>query len=332
MDTPGIISDYIGKINSATGSVVSACLIVAPILFMLRLGWTLFMGIAFGQNGQWDMRDIAIAILKVIFITVYISVMSNITMGLQDFCNLVSGSGYMDKLAAAKFDKLMADDPAWYDYIASFFNFFIEFFKSTGIAIVRILLSYVQLILGGFLYVIGPIALTVSIIAGDGMLKRWFASFITVNFWTLTMNLLDVIQDAIGYDNLSASIIFSLGFVIMYMMVPRLTTLYIGSSGATSIPSKLLGAATSIVALNKFSQMSKNKEQAGKGADASKGAGGASPAAAMQGAGAGGGAGSSGAAAGAAGGPAGMALGAMFKAASAGVKKFSNTIKTQEEQ
>ncbi|GAB3842990.1 conjugal transfer protein TraG [Hymenobacter jeollabukensis] len=144
----------------------------------------------------------------------------------------------------------------------SLLNLLTELFTTTTVALIRQLLVLVRQYVVAFLYVSGPIAICLSALPPFAQLgKQWLQNFMAVQFWSLTYSLLDTIyanyaatRPATGnvllptgmtsgdYGNDLTYLINSIGFVILYCMVPWLTSFLIGSSAVQGFVGMFSGA------------------------------------------------------------------------------------------
>ena len=133
-------------------------------------------------------------------------------------------------------------------------------FTATTVLIVREIMTFIQQFILGFLYVSGPIAMTLSVIPAFGQLAmKWLQNFIAVQMWGLTFVLLDTMygffaatQQVAGglfasgpaqSVNDSKFMLMSAAFVLLYIMVPYLSSLFIGSSAAQGFAGHMAGMA-----------------------------------------------------------------------------------------
>lgn len=141
----------------------------------------------------------------------------------------------------------------------------LELATGTIAQLVQVCMLFIQAFLAGFLFVVGPIAFTLSMLPGwGGVMKSWFQSFLSVNLWTVTFAIINKLfaQYSAAMAALAATKITTVDqyfaayasdgqyqvaciiFIIMYLMVPYMTSLIVGSSAAQSF----VGAAAGLVA------------------------------------------------------------------------------------
>ena len=144
----------------------------------------------------------------------------------------------------------------------SLLNLLTELFTTTTVVLIRQVLVMVRQYIVAFLYVSGPIAICLSALPPFAQLgKQWLQNFMAVQFWSLTYSLLDTIyanyaatRPSTGnvllptgmtpsdYANDVTYLINSIGFVILYCMVPWLTSFLIGSSAVQGFVGMFSGA------------------------------------------------------------------------------------------
>lgn len=156
---------------------------------------------------------------------------------------------------------------SFFDKLTNFslLNLLTEFFTTTTVALIRQILVLVRQYIVAFLYVSGPIAICLSALPPFAQLgKQWLQNFMAVQFWSLTYSLLDTIyanyaatRPATGnvlfptgltptdYGNDLTYLVNSIAFVILYLMVPWLTSFLIGSSTVQSFAGMMGGAVAS---------------------------------------------------------------------------------------
>lgn len=142
-------------------------------------------------------------------------------------------------------------------------SFLSKMLTEATITLVRTVMLYVRMFILGFLFISGPLAIVLSIVPGfDGLLKNWLQNFVSVQMWSVTFALIDVLFKAYTTAALSNSgwlnllpggslasgrdqvyMISCLVFIILNLMVPYMTTLLIGGSAVSSFIGSVAGAA-----------------------------------------------------------------------------------------
>ncbi len=141
-------------------------------------------------------------------------------------------------------------------------NLMTEFFTTTTVALVRQVLVIIRQYIVAFLYVSGPIAICLSVLPPFSQVgKHWLQNFMAVQMWSLTYSLLDLVYDnyaatrpatgnalmpigmsSSAYANDMVYLINSIGFVIIYISVPWLTSFIIGSTAVQGFAGMFMGA------------------------------------------------------------------------------------------
>ena len=101
-----------------------------------------------------------------------------------------------------------------------------------------------------FMLIVGPIPLALSLIPGlGGLAAHWVKNFIVVGFWNVTIAIIDVILEGLdvalianmfnGDEELSIAMLTMLT-VVMYLMVPFLTSMVIGQTVVAMAGQKMI--------------------------------------------------------------------------------------------
>lgn len=127
------------------------------------------------------------------------------------------------------------------------------------IVMVREGMSFVRMILLNFLYMVGPVALALSIVPGfkeSGAM--WLKGYIGVSLWEFTLRVLDFLihnfnllaYDALAESDSSLAIsAFQLVCVIMYLLTPTITNYFLSVGSAGSFVGKASGVATTAMVM-----------------------------------------------------------------------------------
>lgn len=348
---------------------------VVPIMMTITLVTTIGRGYLSGQSLQIDLAPLFKLMLIAGFLLSYRTLMPKVGDSIYWISRAVTGNGPQQQ-AYATLENLKPKPPGTptnpspvtvangtidqpsvisglADQIASiagsiggfsFRQWLIELATGTIAQLIQVCMLFIQAFLAGFLFVVGPIAFTLSMLPGfGGLMKSWFQSFLSVNLWTVTFAIINKLfaQYSAAMAALAASKITTVDqyfaqyasdgqyqvaciiFIVMYLMVPYMTSLIVGSSAAQSF----VGAAAGLVA----SRAAMGAGKAAGGAISAAGQGlsnmGGAMASGMQGAGGafntmmggfgGGGAGAGAAGAGAGGAGAGVSLAPMMPGAGA---------------
>ena len=127
------------------------------------------------------------------------------------------------------------------------------------IVVVREGLAFVRVILLNFLFMVGPIAIALSVVPGfKDSAAMWLKGYIGVSLWEFTLRVLDFLIyrfNLIAYDQLFESdsslaiSAFQLVCVIMYLLTPTMTNYFIRVGAAGSFVGKASGVATTAMVM-----------------------------------------------------------------------------------
>jgi hypothetical protein len=136
-----------------------------------------------------------------------------------------------------------------------------RFITNATIELVRLVFLFVRQFVLGFIIMAGPFAMSLGIIpAFSQLFKHWLQNYFSVLLWGVTFSMLDMLYsywsqgqnlgsggavgaaltEAIGVQQL----VYTVGFLVLYCMVPYLTSLIIGGSATQGF----FGAFAGVVA------------------------------------------------------------------------------------
>lgn len=277
---------------AAAYDIVVLCLTqILPILMMMTLTYTVSRGFLLSGSLQIDLG----ALFKLFFIAIALVAYRELAPMIGGMIGAVTelireplkGKSAYDTLTAMQ--NVMTGTPAgptaeevlngeasltdmlsdakqqFSQMVDALTNFSIEsllyrFVTQSTVLLVRNIMLYIRMFALGFLFCAGPISIVLSAIPPFGTLWRhWLQNYITIQLWSVTFALLDVLFNAFsdaktigtgGFNNvLSAQnnaeyLIACIVFIIMYFMVPSMTSWVIGSSAVQGFVGAVAGAAT----------------------------------------------------------------------------------------
>ena len=133
-------------------------------------------------------------------------------------------------------------------------------------SIIQAIMEFIQSFLLAFLYVAGPIAIAFSFIPGfGGVAKSWLQSLIGIHMWSIAFQIIAGLfvyysahEAALTHTSTAAQLANLTGiaqtkyavacivFIIMYVMVPYMSSLIVGSSAADSFVSSAMRIGASV--------------------------------------------------------------------------------------
>ena len=279
----GVDPGFLRACDQTLEIVLTACRFITPALMSIALLYTIFRGLISGSGLAMDWGPILKACWIFFLLFFYKTLLDTLGAGLSAFTALFSTDQSAAEAltalttpapvaAAAKSDALGLGDVVtgaaamMTSVVESISNFtfsglMTRLFTATTVLIVREVMVFLQQFILGFLYVCGPIAMTLSVIPAFGQLAiKWLQNFLAVQLWGLTFVLLDTMYSFFaqtqqvaggilasgGLDQSvkdSKFMLMSVGFVLLYGMVPWLTSLFIGSSAAQGFAGQMIGSA-----------------------------------------------------------------------------------------
>jgi hypothetical protein len=267
---------FINMVLLLVNTVRQNCLFLVPAFLLAGL-ITAIVRSVFSQsqmsvNGDFMLRGILI--WCVLFN--YIEIIDLVTSGIEGFRDLIPQPGtILDDLNEfsnmALSTSKTASDPniPTQDKILELakglfdFNFGLLYFVNAALEegltmLIRIGLEKIRAMLLAFLTVAGPLSLALSVFPGmDRVSGHWFRGWFSVHMWSVTIRILDAIihnYNQAVFAHLSDSptilidsLVVNIVCMLMYLMVPTLTSYFVGQALTNGFLSKLAGTAATVV-------------------------------------------------------------------------------------
>ncbi|WP_066833958.1 hypothetical protein [Rufibacter ruber] len=199
----GIDDSFLRACDRSLETVLDVCRFITPTFMSIALIISIGRGYLSGNGLQIDFSPIIKALALFLVLFFYQDLMNVLGAGIKGVTQLFDGSGNvgeaLQKLttppgiaAAAQSDNVAQTDVveqggAWYSKIYnsianfSLMNLITRFFTTTTVMLVRQIVLFIRQFVLGFLYVIGPIAICLSVIpAFSGLAGKWMQNFIAV--------------------------------------------------------------------------------------------------------------------------------------------------------
>lgn len=277
-------SAYINTMLQLAEMIVARCYWLVPLLITAVLIYSISQGLLYGQGVKVDYSPVVRGFVLLIIIFFYGEWMDMISGAIGGFVNFLPQTGNIHESLNEMINHRTGEDLSGdtiQDYIKTIAGIFqLDFYQLVGnflssgvVSIIRRLLELIRQSLLGFLYVCGPIALAFSVIpAFGGLAIKWLQNYLSVQFWSITLVILDniVALYAIYFTESHNSSVFlgsefseinfivvSIATTILYLMVPYLTSFFIGISHSSSFQSKVMGfgLATSAIMLSSITKI-----------------------------------------------------------------------------
>jgi len=251
-----------------TNGMVEICLNLVIAFFGIGFIMNIFNSILRTGN-LTNLSTIISLFISVILLVMYIPIV-NVAIGFSESIASFFPSPDIGVLWSNTWSDWMAS--AWSFVKGENSNILQKMVAGNVTYLIRKIIEYLQLLTISILVVVGPLALLMDLIPlFKGTAIKWFLGLISVGMWSVTFGILD--QFFYGYLNLYAQerphfYLFNVGgpfvdsgmifhtliscvFMLLYFLVPFITTLWIGRSDAASLGGKMfsigaLGAAIAI--------------------------------------------------------------------------------------
>ncbi|GAA4389322.1 hypothetical protein GCM10023186_36550 [Hymenobacter koreensis] len=281
----GIDPGFLRACDQTLQVVLTACRFITPSLMGIALLYTIGRGFISGSGLAMDWGPIIKATWIFFLLFFYQTLMDTLGAGLAAFTAMFSTDKSAAEAirdlttpasvaAAARNDSMGIGDivagasslmTSISQTLSSFTlsGILTRLFTATAVLIIRHIMQFIQQFILGFLYVCGPIAMTLSVIPAFGQLAmKWLQNFLAVQLWGLTFVLLDTIYGFYAETEQAPNGLFSgltngpqqsvddekfmvmsVAFVLLYVMVPYLTSMFIGSSTVQGFVGSMVGSA-----------------------------------------------------------------------------------------
>ena len=269
MNNVSVSGEFLAAVNNLLDKTLAIGLGMVPVFLLLVLFNQVFTALVFGNRFRLDMQPIVRGFVILLILTFYTDFMEVISATIQALSDFIGpDKTFMQKLSDmwnlllpgnedgnlpsnmeelyASFTRLMQFDIV---------NWLLALLEGSFVHIVRKGIEVIRLVLLGFLYVVGPLAIGLSVIPGfNSLTMKWLQSYLTVQFWSVTLIILDTLVsefNSLYFNGLLFStdlgaanfVLISLVIVILYFMVPHLTSYYLGHSHAAIFQSRVFSTA-----------------------------------------------------------------------------------------
>ena len=261
--------------------VLRACRFITPTFMLIALLYTVGRGFISGNGLAMDWGPIIKAVWIFFLLFFYKELIDTLSSGVANFTRLFAlpngstAASLMgatistgDTLAPKTVVEQATDEIAnLLKTITSFSltNILLQLITGEVVLLIRQIMQFIQQFILGFLFVCGPISICLSVVPAFGQLAmKWLQNFLAVQLWGLSFALLDLLYTFYTASNstfggvfgtsITASetdtkqLIVSVAFIMLYLMVPYLTSLIIGSSAAQGFVGSVVGMAASAAA------------------------------------------------------------------------------------
>jgi hypothetical protein len=279
---------FMAAIGERTQLIVYSCMLMIPLFMLVRFLWSFGLSFFTSGNMMIDSGFLLRGIFVWLVVANYLEILDTVSYAIESFKNLIPTTDILSRLNdfIEKTPVPENQGEGMWDFVTNVWNFqtgayyFVNSLIEQGLTmVIRIGYEKIQAILIGFLVVVGPISLMLSLIPGmDNLGSYWFKGWFVVNMWSVTLRVLDLIivtyNESVyrsmmsgGETSILDSLIINLVIFFMYLLVPTLTSYFVGQSATNGFLGKLAG----VVATTLFATSAKGKLMGGTSATSSAG-------------------------------------------------------------
>jgi|JI10StandDraft_1071094.scaffolds.fasta_scaffold00320_20 hypothetical protein len=258
---------YQAKIDAITDSTIQLARIVIPLLMFFHL----FNAIVKFSAGNSNSVNAWNRIFQVFIMFLLLTGYKEIMWGIDGLMNAAAIS--LESKEANVYQSIVSmmktqDDVEgfWASTFGALFSIK-QIILSTlmdGVStVVRLVVELLSLLISTILIIVGPLAIMFECMPyfGEGNLKHWFNSFLSIKCWLITLAVLDrVLTATLDYMNEGISNLDNLTFltpmgavvvifVLLYLMVPVITRYYIQGQGGALATAMVAAGSTAISGL-----------------------------------------------------------------------------------
>ena len=256
---------------------VNNCQTIIPILLLVLLGLSLAKSLIFGKEVTMDYIQLIRGFIILVVVMLYPELMNILTMFISIFSSMFDVSNEeimaaLENIAVAGISPTEENgiDDSWWQTLLSFPDRvlsdlligIVDVIQDGITFLIRHFISFLRTFLLAFLYLVGPVALTLSLIPGfQSTALTWIKGFIHVQLWQLTLNVLDLMVDGFNDYALSVSylapesaqvpalvgISINMVIVVSYLFVPSLTNYFLQGGPPSNFLGQISSAAATIL-------------------------------------------------------------------------------------
>lgn len=241
-------------------SSVQLAIAMLSLFFVIALSWNFFNNMI--QSGRlFKMGSFLGIIVSALCVILYIPIINILS---QFICAIIGAYPDSPDLGTS-WEASWTDwlNGAWDWMTGSNATFWQQIVSSGAVYVIKLVLGYLRTFILGFLLIVGPLALCLDLVPLlRGLARKWVTGLIVVGMWGLTMKILDylffgymesylagtdyfVLSSATLTGDVDAYLymVINLTMILMYIMTPFLTSMFVGNTMANSMGGKVWGMA-----------------------------------------------------------------------------------------
>jgi hypothetical protein len=268
MNNVAVSAEFLGAVNALLDKTLPLGLGMVPLFLMIVLFKELFSALVMHNRFRLDAYPLVRGVVILMVLAFYRDLLEVLSATLEAITEFIGPDRtFMQKLTDMWNLLLLGADREMpssmeevYETFTRLWHFdlvtwLLALLEGSFVHIVRKGIELIRLVLLGFLYIVGPLALGLSVIPGFGSLfLKWLQSYLTVQFWSVTLIILDTLVsefNSLYFDGLlfpevldtTNFVLVSLVIVILYFLVPHLTSYYLGHAHAAIFQSRVFSTA-----------------------------------------------------------------------------------------
>ena len=270
---------FVQYIISAAGQLSNVCFLIVMMIAILPMTQAALNMLFKGEEG-FDFSPIWHLLTVCLLLTFYNEVMTAISAGIGGATEMIGVVlKAKTRTVTAPTSNGGVDHMSMYDYFttetSTVMRSIFIYLSSGAISIGKVFIDRFRLVALAMTYLIGPIALTVSVIPGKKDSARiWFNAYFFIQCIAITMMLTDIVyvayndfhkQDEKNVDQFFMFVVMQLVFVGLYLLAAFFTTFFTGYSVAAGAITKLVSMSTTVATLAKSTLQSSSNAAGGLG-------------------------------------------------------------------
>ena len=269
MNNVAISAEFLGAVTALYEKTHAIGLALIPLFLLVVMFNQLFAALVFSQRFRLDVQPIVRGFVLLFALTFYADFLDMISATIKALSDYIGpDQTFMQKLAdmwtlllpSTQDGALPSNMEELYASATRLLRFdltswLLALLEGSFVHIVRKGIELIRLVLLAFLYIVGPLAIGISVIPGfNGIAMKWLLSYLTVQCWSMTLIILDTLvtefnslylngllfSTDLGHVNF---LLIGLVIVILYFLVPHLTSYYLGHSHAAIFQSRVFSTA-----------------------------------------------------------------------------------------
>ncbi len=278
-----VTESFLQMVQLLTNAVLHNCLFLVPAFMLAGLCVAMVRAVFTGGEMVMDTGFLLRGVIVWFILFNYLELLDIITGAVEGFAGLIpEPTGIMESLNefaqstitpgqptpdpnASPTDKILNYVQGAMGFQTGIIYWLMDAVERGFTMGMRLVYEKLRAMLLAFLTVAGPLSLTLSVFPGmEKVAGHWFRGWFMIHMWSVTLRLLDAIIhnynaavfDTVGGNPLSLmdALVINVVCMLMYFMVPSLTSYFVGYAATNGFFGKLAGiVSTGLLAAGKLS-------------------------------------------------------------------------------